>query len=262
MESIAPPQFYVYILCRPNGKPFYVGKGKGHRVYDHDTEARSGHNCHKCNVIRKIWKQDGQIQRYIVFQTDDESEAFAYEVETIALYGRANLANGTDGGEGISGAILSPLTRKRQSNATRLRLSSPDERARISRALKVFYANQDARLALSLRLKNYYEDPEHRKRLDLTRRTRWNDPRQRMLQTEKVRAWFSDSGNRIKFSAAKKAQYSTPEARLRLSTEAKTQWANEDIRAKMLASQRTPEIRALRSEQKRAWWAARKSTKA
>jgi len=22
-----PSQFYVYVLCRPNGKPFYVGKG-------------------------------------------------------------------------------------------------------------------------------------------------------------------------------------------------------------------------------------------
>lgn len=105
--------YYVYILCRPNGKPFYVGKGKGNRVYDHDAEARKGHRCHKCNTIRKVWKQGGTIQRYIVFTTDDEQEAYQEEKRLIASYGRKNLTNGTDGGEGQAGRVgeLSGKTR-------------------------------------------------------------------------------------------------------------------------------------------------------
>jgi hypothetical protein len=106
-------RFYVYVLCKPNDTPFYVGKGKGNRVYDHDAEARKGHRCHKCNTIRKIWKHGGQVRRYFVFTTDDEQEAYQHEKELIASYGRKNLTNSTDGGEGQTGRIgeLSGKTR-------------------------------------------------------------------------------------------------------------------------------------------------------
>lgn len=105
------PQFYVYILARPDDRVFYVGKGKGKRVFMHDREARSGHKCHKCNVIRKLWKQGKEYKRYIVFTTENEQEAFNYERELIALHGRKNLCNLTDGGEGCSGRVLSAETK-------------------------------------------------------------------------------------------------------------------------------------------------------
>lgn len=107
------PRFYVYILCRPNGKPFYVGKGSGNRVYDHEREAKRGHQCHKCSVIRKIWRSGSEVVRYTVFETDDEQAAFDHERELIALYGRDSLANKSDGGEGPTGmnGELSPVAR-------------------------------------------------------------------------------------------------------------------------------------------------------
>lgn len=105
MSTIPQHQFYVYVLARPNGKVFYVGKGSKRRVFGHEAEARRGCKCHKCNVIRKVWKQGGEIQRYIVFTTNDEQAAFDYERETIALHGRDNLVNYTDGGDGASGAV-------------------------------------------------------------------------------------------------------------------------------------------------------------
>lgn len=117
MSSVPHAKYYVYILARPNGKPFYVGKGAGNRIYEHDGEARKGHKCHKCNVIRKIWKQGGEFQRYIVLTTDDEQEAFAHERELIALYGRENLCNLTDGGEGCSGRQVSAETREKMRKA-------------------------------------------------------------------------------------------------------------------------------------------------
>lgn len=107
MASI--PRFYVYLLARPNNKVFYVGKGQKKRVLDHEREAQSACPCHKCNVIRKIWRDGGEVQRYIVFTTDDEHEALAHERAQIALYGRKNLCNRTDGGE-----VIPPLTPEQQ----------------------------------------------------------------------------------------------------------------------------------------------------
>lgn len=105
-NDTASHRFYVYILARPNGMPFYIGKGQGKRIYGHEDEARKGHNCYKCNVIRKIWRNGGGVQRYIVFTTDDEQEALQQEKDLIALHGRENLCNLTDGGDGVSGLPL------------------------------------------------------------------------------------------------------------------------------------------------------------
>lgn len=53
--------FYVYLLLRPNGQAFYVGKGIGKRIDDHEKEARQNHDCYKCAVIRKIWRSGGEV---------------------------------------------------------------------------------------------------------------------------------------------------------------------------------------------------------
>src|SRR5262245_55238236 len=111
--------FYVYVLARPDGRAFYVGKGKKYRIYRHEAEARSTCRCHKCNVIRKIWRNGGQVQKNFIFTTEDEQEAFDYERATIAFYGRENLTNRTDGGEGPSGMVASAETLKKRSVALR-----------------------------------------------------------------------------------------------------------------------------------------------
>lgn len=113
MGSISPRTFYVYLLVRPDDSPFYVGKGIGRRMYDHDAEARRGHHCHKCNTIRKIWQQGGSVRRVVVFTSADEQEALAEEIRLIAFYGRANLTNQTDGGEGKTGYVPLPDARER-----------------------------------------------------------------------------------------------------------------------------------------------------
>ena len=85
-------RFYVYILYRPDDRPFYVGKGCGDRIKHHEREARNGHDCHKCRVIRKIWQGGGQVDRQIVFNTDDEYKAFQFEARLIARF-RQQLTN-------------------------------------------------------------------------------------------------------------------------------------------------------------------------
>jgi hypothetical protein len=140
MLSIPPRAFYVYILSRPDGSPFYVGKGSRYRIYAHDYEAKRGHDCHKCRVIRKIWRQGKEYGRTIVFTSEDEQEAFAYERELIALYGRATLTNSTDGGEGMSGCpvnlgrVQPPEERAMRSIAQQGRVQSDEAREKIRQA--------------------------------------------------------------------------------------------------------------------------------
>lgn len=126
MTSI-PHLYYVYVLARPNGTPFYVGKGAGRRIFGHENEAKTGCQCHKCRVIRKIWRNGGEVQRYTMLTTMDECEAFTYECELITLYGRKTLCNKTDGGEGASGCPnpKSKETRKRISETLKGRPLAP-----------------------------------------------------------------------------------------------------------------------------------------
>ncbi len=53
--------YYVYIHAYPDERIFYVGKGQGNRIFDHEAEARKGVQSHKCNVIREIWLSSGQV---------------------------------------------------------------------------------------------------------------------------------------------------------------------------------------------------------
>lgn len=101
-------RFYVYVLCKPDGTPFYVGKGIGRRVFQHEAEAwNTTRVSHKLNVIRRIRRQGGAIAYAIDVVFDAEVEAHARERELIALYGRHDqgrgpLTNQLDGGEGAA----------------------------------------------------------------------------------------------------------------------------------------------------------------
>jgi hypothetical protein len=75
--------YYVYLLRRPNGKVFYVGKGKGRRIDHHEREAKTDCKCHKCNIIRQAWKRGELIGKEVVFSTNVEREALAREAQII-----------------------------------------------------------------------------------------------------------------------------------------------------------------------------------
>lgn len=99
---------YVYVLCRPDQTPFYVGKGMNRRVLAHESEARQNHrigepNPFKSNVIRKILRQGSTILYAIdsVFPREREQASLEREAALIARIGRlheggtlTNLAGG------------------------------------------------------------------------------------------------------------------------------------------------------------------------
>jgi len=140
-----PGQFYTYLLKRPEGDPFYVGKGncKGFRIEEHHNGAKAGRcsNKLKQNIIRKIWEEGNQIDYEIVLFSGDEKLVFDKEMELISFYGRRDqgigmLCNMTDGGEGINGHVHSEKTRKRLSQANTGKKHSEEVKKNISRGHK------------------------------------------------------------------------------------------------------------------------------
>ncbi len=121
LKSI-PGQFYVYVLCRPDGRPFYVGKGVNRRVFEHEAEARRNHpigesNPFKCNVIRKIIRDGSQIVYRIdaIFDSADQQSCLEREAFLIKACRRLHeggcLTNLAGGLGNLSGAAPHSLAR-------------------------------------------------------------------------------------------------------------------------------------------------------
>lgn len=113
------PVHYVYILRRPDGRPFYVGKGYGLRVFQHENEARHPNdrasNAYKLNVIRSIWRSGLKPTYEIDLITALPDEAYAREAALIGLYRRLHeggpLTNLAAGGGSTAGPAPSSVER-------------------------------------------------------------------------------------------------------------------------------------------------------
>jgi hypothetical protein len=105
-----PNRFYTYAYLREDKTPYYIGKGKGNRVY-------AKH--HKGISVPKDKKR-------IIFlkQNLTEEQAFIHEKYMIFVFGRKDLETGilrnlSDGGEGNSGLIHNEETKRKISEAVK-----------------------------------------------------------------------------------------------------------------------------------------------
>lgn len=129
--------FYTYLHLRPDGVPFYAGKGKGKRAHVLDGRGRWYDNVAKKHSVSNI------IVRKVK-QGLTEAEAFAHEIEMIACLRSFNYAicNVTNGGEGASGCIHGAEVRAKMSAArigntnSKGFVHSAETRAKMSASLK------------------------------------------------------------------------------------------------------------------------------
>jgi len=129
--------FYVYAYLDPRKKgkfeyngikfeyqPFYIGKGIGKRCIRaiEPNRLKKEKKSIKRNYIIKLIKLGLKPIIIKLFENLTESEAFEKEIQLIESIGRINLKTGpltnmTEGGDGISGNVISEETRKKISEA-------------------------------------------------------------------------------------------------------------------------------------------------
>jgi hypothetical protein len=86
--SSANGRFYVYCLLKPDGTPFYVGKGQNRRVFFHESEAKGVGLSHKLNTVRHIIGMGQELGYEIAKFYEREDECHAQEVAEILRIGR------------------------------------------------------------------------------------------------------------------------------------------------------------------------------
>lgn len=85
-------KYYVYIYIDPeNNKIFYVGKGKGDRVFSHLNDSKENDKCKRINEI----KSRGQMPKIeiLIHGLEEEETALRVEAAVIDLIGIDNLTN-------------------------------------------------------------------------------------------------------------------------------------------------------------------------
>ena len=91
---VNPNRFYTYAYLREDRTPYYIGKGKGDRIFRRSR--------------RKIKTPKDKSRIIFLKQNLTEEEAFKHEKYMIVVFGRKDLGTGilhnrTDGGEGMCG---------------------------------------------------------------------------------------------------------------------------------------------------------------
>lgn len=108
---------YVYVYIDPrNGKPFYIGKGTGNRLFSHLQDQSDTEKVEKIAEIRRGGKEPRiEILRYGL----SDIEAHLVEAASIDLIGKANLTNLKSGehkssfGRITSQRVITMLTAKK-----------------------------------------------------------------------------------------------------------------------------------------------------
>lgn len=240
--KVNPGKFYVYVLSRPDGTPFYVGCGKVkvrgfQRITFHEREAKGGLVAsHKCNTIRLIWRFGGDIGYKIDSWHGSEMEMFAREVELISTFGRADLETGslTNWSAGGDGLVNRSEEVRLRASETMLSLVDDEWRQRSSRRLKAYWDSSEGRAKMLAT--NTRPETIELKRL-AAKRVR-SDPAVNKKTSETMAAVWQTLEYQEKQNAALRAALSTPEYKAKKSAEAVARWSDPEYRERLRAAHR------------------------
>ena len=122
--------YYTYAYLREDKTPYYIGKGRGRRIY---------------SSWKRLKPPKDKTRIIFLKQNLTEEEAFKHEIYMIALFGRKDLGTGilrnrTNGGEGTSNwgtpEQRSERARKARAHMTPEQLSEIARKANVQKKLK------------------------------------------------------------------------------------------------------------------------------
>ena len=147
--------FYTYAYLRKDGTPYYIGKGRGNRIYSKDRGVSLPKDKSRIIFLKKNLA---------------ETEAFKHEIYMIFVFGRKDLGTGilynkTDGGEGSSGVVMSAKTRRKMSNAQKGKTTSEETRRKIGEANKGKTLSEEIRRKISDAKKGKTTSEETRRKI-------------------------------------------------------------------------------------------------
>lgn len=227
---------YVYAIINPiDNKIIYVGKGSSRRIYDHlknaiayrdgnDKKIKPGCNHKLLNKMVSILSQGfNDIIREILFETDNEDEAYSFEAQKIDEIGLENLCNLTRGGRGgrkgykhseenreksikrllelaVPASIAANKGKKKDREKFKKQIESAKIIAKINfqtpeskaKRVKSFMANRQFKIKNGLPVsyhglpKGHTKSDEHKEKLSIAAIKRMEDPEQRRIISEKV----------------------------------------------------------------------------
>lgn len=233
-------EFYVYILHRPNGDPFYVGCGKvkqrglfTQRIAFHEKDARSSSQSHKCNAIREIWRNGAIVLYSISGWFKSEPEMFDEEIALIKSIGRRDiglgpLTNWSDGGDGLVNRSEEAI---RRSSKSMLALVDAEFSKRMSLTTKRSWddpASRQRRMAASA-------SPETKKLRSEASKLTNSRPEVKSSKRQKGLALWSDPEYLARQRAAHLASI-TDEMKDKLSKATKARWSNPEYRERLRQS--------------------------
>lgn len=121
--------YFAYVHCRPDGTPFYVGKG----VRKRDKNFRDRNQYHK-RIVAKCGTENILVGRLDCSTNDIALELEMGLIKCIKRMG-IKLANITDGGEGALGRPCSELTKQKVAAANRNRVWDNEARIKMANAM-------------------------------------------------------------------------------------------------------------------------------
>lgn len=187
--------WYVYIHFKPNGRPFYVGKGLINRV---KTLARP-HNDMHCKIVKKYGPENIRV---MLSRFETNAEAVAEEIRLIAelrAFG-VPLANMTDGGDGTPGFKRTPeqcrANGERKIGNQYMKGKKLSEEAKMKISLSNLGKKRDEafRAKRSQAMKEYFSDPKNRERQSIIARNRkhTDETREKMRKERSGLKWITN----------------------------------------------------------------------
>ena len=237
--------FYVYVYRDPrpskNNQPVYVGKGTGDRDLSHWS--KGSHNKPFQDFISHL-KQRGFVapcQR--VLETESEAEAFAKEVELIALYGRRNMNTGTlfnltDGGEGATGAVRSAAEKEVLRIDSLDKWQRPEYREKVVAAQKAVQGTPEARALKSENSAEAWAKPDVREKRQIGIKRARSSAASKAKTSAQAKAQWSDPEYAAKQTANNQEIANRAEVKAAKAAAVKALWADPEWKAKMLAARK------------------------